>query len=895
MSSKKLYESLWENFTKKATKLTEMKDEYMRLISGATRVAQQNPEVLPFRSMFGDKLRVVIPYPRKNVGSIISLLTIFKFYNPLSNWTESFGVTLRDEKVKVKKQALAIAGGGTYEQEKTVKQFVINHNYKDQQNNRRSRELTVIGALQKMKSFASFTLKNFEKGNFKYKNEYGEERQYGPDEVTSKKEYCNEVISKVDQLIAWWNKNQSKFVDDPQIFDMALQGFHDTGAYEWKNFDPNSEAGGMTDEYSIILSRAPVDVLRMSDHQGIESCHSQPSHYGTGGYFYCAIAEAQNQGGIAYVVKTEDLEDLELNKPEIFEDDERGISGIEPISRVRIRTVKNKKENSIYAVPETRVYGEYLPDLPEVVRDFVIDKQESLYIETDGEGNKQFKFADSVSDLETLGGSYQDHPKIGGNLVVVINKLLKKTGVEPTEEQRKVIKNIEATYTLRYGGDESQYRKYAGDDDDDDNEDEMREAAEDTFNRDLSRAKRNTETFDFSACEFNYEWGDGPSIDFRASVTFNFKTKFLRKEYFDERGDINLELLKNDITYSLIHAEDLDYNFTYPDADIDENDIYIGRINNGDTITYQLWYFEDGLSNDQFESRIDDMLSFENSVGGIDGLSSNFISVLIADGIINEEAADQTTQYRLVYNNFVKWSNSKANHIEEERAQEFSVLPSKKMRSTHPDTLKSGWLLDKIPFSYFAKEERSWDRSRTAEGIKQALNDALSNNFTNVVYDKADMYPRERERAQGRLFQDITPDVGVEEVYKKLNSMGSFRVEVALLPLTDDMITIGSWEGQSGNYTASQVGIFIKPIFTIDLKAQEPSSVLALIDAMYMIDEDPNIVMDIMYDSYKTYVKRASEHSSFARQAGSTNLTESRKRVIKERLKNWYRANKGMR
>ncbi len=894
MSSKKLYESLWENFIKKPPMLTEMKHEYMRLISGATRVAQQNPEVLPFRSMFGDKLRVVIPYPRKNVDSIVKLLTIFKFYNSFSNWTESFGVTLQDQKVKVKKQALG--GGGTYEEEKTVKQFVINHNYKDQQNNRRTRQLTVVGALQKAKSFASFTLKNFEKGNFKYKNEYGEEKEYTEYERSDKESKCKDVIEKVDEMIPWWNKNQSKFVDDPQLFDISFQGYHDTGVFEWVKFDPNSQAGGIESKYSIILSRAPVDVLRMSDHQGIDSCHSQPDHYGTGGYFYCAIAEAQNEGGIAYVVNTEDLEGLDLNNPEIFEDDEREISGIEPISRVRIRSVKNKKENSIYAVPETRVYGEYLPDLPEVVRDFVIDKQESLYIETDGEGNKQFKFADSVNDLETLGGSYQDHPKIGGNLVVVINKLLKKTGVEPTEEQRKVIKNIEATYTLRYGGDESQYRKYAGgDDDDDDNEDDIRQEAEETYGRSLSRAERNTETFDFSACEFNYEWGDGPSINFHASVTFNFKTKFLRKEYFDERGDINLELLKNDITYSIIHAEDLDYAFTYPDADIHENDIYIGRINNGDTITYQLWYFEDGLSNDGFESRLDDMLSFENSVGGIDGLSSNFISVLIADGIINQEAADQTTQYRLVYNNFVKWCNSKANHIEEERTQEFSVLPSKKMRSTHPDTLKSGWLLDKIPFSYFAKEERSWDRSRTAEGIKQALQHALGEYFGNAVYEKSDMRPRERERAQGRLFQDIAPDVGVEEVFKKLNSMGSFRVEVSLIPLTDDMITVGSWEGQQGKYTTSQVGIFIKPIFTISLKAQEPSSVLALIDAMYMIDEDPNIVMDIMYDSYKTYVKRASDHSSFAKQAGSTNLTESRKRVIRERLKNWYRANKGMR
>ena len=86
-------------------------------------------------------------------------------------------------------------------------------------------------------------------------------------------------------------------------------------------------------EYSIILSRAPIDVLRMSDHKNIRSCHSEGSDY-----FKCARAEAQGHGPIAYAVETRDLEDIDLDDDEIFEDRDRRVGGIEPVARVPIST-----------------------------------------------------------------------------------------------------------------------------------------------------------------------------------------------------------------------------------------------------------------------------------------------------------------------------------------------------------------------------------------------------------------------------------------------------------------------------------------------------------------------------------------------------------------------------
>ena len=73
-------------------------------------------------------------------------------------------------------------------------------------------------------------------------------------------------------------------------------------------------------KYSIIISRAPMDILRMSDHDGWDSCHS------TGGsYFKCAIEESVSGGAIAYIVNSKDLDKIDLEASEIFRDSARKI------------------------------------------------------------------------------------------------------------------------------------------------------------------------------------------------------------------------------------------------------------------------------------------------------------------------------------------------------------------------------------------------------------------------------------------------------------------------------------------------------------------------------------------------------------------------------------------
>lgn len=130
-------------------------------------------------------------------------------------------------------------------------------------------------------------------------------------------------------------------------------------------------------KYSIILSRAPVDIVRMSDHSNISSCHSV-----TGSYFKCAIQEAIDGGAIAYLVYRNSLEHVDTNSKEfqeddIFSDKDRDLRGVAgPLARLKIRNIKNEYNGTEFALPETKIYGiNKSPAFYSSVRDFLKTKQ----------------------------------------------------------------------------------------------------------------------------------------------------------------------------------------------------------------------------------------------------------------------------------------------------------------------------------------------------------------------------------------------------------------------------------------------------------------------------------------------------------------------------------------
>jgi len=157
-------------------------------------------------------------------------------------------------------------------------------------------------------------------------------------------------------------------------------------------------------KYSIILSRNPVDILRMSDIGSISSCHSED-----GAYFHCAVQEAKTGGPVAYIVNTNELNQYiqthkdkdALQFDEIFTDAERGIKGITALSRIRVRRYKYPKTGKEIGIPEIKKYGKDVSGFYNTVASFLREKQSGLDVE------KLSKDFSSKKFIRT-GGSYPD-------------------------------------------------------------------------------------------------------------------------------------------------------------------------------------------------------------------------------------------------------------------------------------------------------------------------------------------------------------------------------------------------------------------------------------------------------------------------------------------------------
>lgn len=178
----------------------------------------------------------------------------------------------------------------------------------------------------------------------------------------------------------------------PEKVGKILQSNNSRELLDWwqKNGEnlKNNEVGS-----SIVISRSPIDVLRMSDHDGISSCHSPD-----GQFYKCARQEARTGGAIAYVVKNSDLKGINIQDKEIFEDSDRGIDGIVPLERLRLRRLTNGEFDLL--MPELRTYGIKNVGFLDTIKKWAKNSQESLIKKIDPvEGYKSFKLK---------GGSYQD-------------------------------------------------------------------------------------------------------------------------------------------------------------------------------------------------------------------------------------------------------------------------------------------------------------------------------------------------------------------------------------------------------------------------------------------------------------------------------------------------------
>jgi hypothetical protein len=875
MNNKKDYQLLWEGFvSNKRIRLNEMEERYMDLISNATSYAQRHPQLLPFPQVFGNDLRKVIPFEQKNVDKIAYLLTTLKMFQRTNEWTQYLTPEVQSTTVKVKKQRQAGAGGGTYEEDQTLKQIVIQHSFTDQQGNKKTRSLSVVNGLKLLNTGLKRTgekLKNREIINYALS--------------LADIEKITEVIPR---MIDWWQKNQSKINQDPEVAQLAVDQYSKLYDFDWTKFDTvddNQGAGEVSSKYSIILSRVPVDVLRMSDHDNIESCHSQPKNYGTGGYFYCAIAEAQNEGAIAYLVYTEDLENIDIRSPEIFKDRERGVKGIQPISRIRLRTLKDTEKDQTIAVPERRTYGPFINGFEEFVRTQMASQQKDLFVTQTEDGKKGLTLP-QITKLTRIGGSYQDS-QIGGNFKLLIDKIVEEEGIQPTEELTAVIKDIEMHY-VRYAGKDTQYQSVSGDDDDDD-EDQQREAAEQEYYRQIRRGERNANYFSFNSSEFDWEWGDGPNMIFVANASIPIATSLINKKYFTDSG-LDREQLSNAIVEAIkdnADGSDINPPFIYPDAEISEGNCWVEGDRDSKFITFHLYYEERRVNElNSFESHITDFIRFSNLIRDSNTTIEEMLEVYLSDNDIIGEGAEGVNigQYVAQFKKYVEISNT--THFVDVGDNKFEFRP--KVQSHTPDPSKNKWLMAKIDIGDYTEDLRYSLRN---------LATAMTYNFTQQQEAKiSKVYYNLSNRQLGMFkadygFQQIDPDLFSEFTEQEKFSFNSFNnvfdIQISTAFMTEDMKVV-DYDPNADINGAKIIGIYALPSIRISPKLNANEK-LSLIKYMYLMDEDPEQFIDLLHSSFKQAI-----NGSNSLKAAINKLTERRKRVIKERLKNWYRKNKGI-
>ena len=160
--------------------------------------------------------------------------------------------------------------------------------------------------------------------------------------------------------------------------------------------------------YYLLFSRHPIDVLRMSDHKGISSCHRLKGEYSAkeGEYAECALADAQNDGGVVYLIKGSDVKRIKenLNDKEVFFDKDRNTGKIQPIGRIRLRRFIDLTNGKDFAVPtmlqHEQKYGLITPEIYQKILEYTREHQAIF------KSPPEYTYA--MNNIVLVGGTYSD-------------------------------------------------------------------------------------------------------------------------------------------------------------------------------------------------------------------------------------------------------------------------------------------------------------------------------------------------------------------------------------------------------------------------------------------------------------------------------------------------------
>ena len=391
--------------------LREITEDEMRVLEDV--LDDLDPTKLPLNDLFSNKMRVVIPFPTLDTESELGKFA--KFFRDQEydvQWDKGIVYAEREQ-----------TGG--------VLDFVIGQAAQAEKKKIKKIQMKIGKLFPKIAQTAS---KLDELYQIIKKEGEGKAWWNG---ASSPGNVTGQVVQRVlsDEQQKSWNRLMDQmylYIPAPGIF---APKWEETAQYLSKMSKYWQQNAGYikdeinnidNDKYSIIITRHPIDVLRMSDFDNITSCHSPASRTSAyQSYYKCAVAEAQGHGAVAYVVETEDLlsetntgninsAEQEIQEGEIFYDDQRPMDtgDINPISRTRIRhvryydtdTPKRYDDGQDVGMPETRIYGAGIPGIVDRVTDWARSSQEEVIANMPKNDN-------GIIDLNKFmifGGSYED-------------------------------------------------------------------------------------------------------------------------------------------------------------------------------------------------------------------------------------------------------------------------------------------------------------------------------------------------------------------------------------------------------------------------------------------------------------------------------------------------------
>lgn len=705
---------------------------------------------------------------------------------------------------------------------------------------------------------------------------------YKTDKSKGKLIYSNMPFFKLLQKyypdeVDWWQGNKAKGITGRQnFFTNNFQLVSDLAREASRTYTEPPEVGDVG--FVVILTRHPIDVLRMSDFSNIRSCHSP-----TGEYFSNCQQEVASGGGIIFLVDKEDFDKafpdgIIPQKGEIFKDRDRGVKGYldEPEARLRLRRVELIRPTGefgeiadtdvSFAVPDKRIYGEQISSFREQTFKYFGELQKDKFIK-DGK-----LVLPNINKLQRYGGQYEDggENNVGSNFVKLVRTAVENSEIETKFEILNSSEFVKFSENLRYdsiefgGGDPSEFE----------------EAEEETYSDLIQAEFEDTVRYKIRSLEREYYANETmrvsvetyvqPLNNFTSHAKVDVRIRFgVPRKLFVSEEMIGM-YMNGQIPAGNGLREDnipgLDVNFQYPDMDLD--DIYIGTY--GDYIitdfTYEisseLEYEEDygvrGLS--WLSQKLEDMKTFIQYFDNMKDGAQLFIDHLSQYELIKPSA-------RMKYKDQI---DQLIRNIEED---EDIDVESKGNREI--------FTYSKVPLLVF-----TFPYSGKFENTNKVmyLEQTFESNFQILINNKIDAIQREIKN-QMPLFKYIPAarDKSFVENFFHTNMEPRIRVYSV-----DAKSSVSQLPIAAGTSSKVRVDFYLK----VELDNQSHESIivnsLALLNAIL---QNKEMLDDLAMEAFAQAV-RESEAEQLV--TAIRMLEESKKQRFKRLLKEYARKNKGL-